>query len=94
MTKYTVKFTSQFKKDAKRAEKQGKDISMMKATINSLASDEPLPDKFRDHALTGNWEGFRECHITPDWLLIYMKEKNVLILTLSRTGSHAEIFGK
>ena len=61
MTKYTVKFTSQFKKDVKRAEKQGKDIALMKATIDSLASDEPLPDKFHDHALTGNWDGFREC---------------------------------
>ena len=60
MTKYTVKFTSQFKKDVKRAEKQGKDIALMKATIDSLASDEPLPDKFHDHALTGNWDGFRE----------------------------------
>ena len=65
MTKYTVKFTSQFKKDVKRAEKQGKDIALMKATIDSLASDEPLPDKFHDHALTGNWDGFRECHLAP-----------------------------
>ena len=94
MTKYIVKYTSQFKKDAKRAEKQGKDITLMKAAIDLLASDGPLPDKFHDHALTGNWDGFRECHIAPDWLLIYMKEKDILVLTLSRTGSHSELFNK
>lgn len=94
MTKYTVKFTSQFKKEAKRAQRQGKDISLLKAAIAALASGEALPAKLRDHALTGNLKGCRECHIEPDWLLVYKIDAGILILTLMRTGSHSELFSK
>lgn len=76
MTKYTIKHTTQFKKDYK------------------LANGETLPEKYKDHALSNNWKGHRECHITPDWLLIYRYDDDVLVLTLTRTGSHSDLFGK
>lgn len=70
-SKYTVKPTSQFKKDYKLAMKRGLDISLLEDIIAKLALGESLPEKNRDHALSGNWNGYRECHILPDWLLIY-----------------------
>lgn len=94
MTKFTVKVTSQFKKDYKLAMKRGLKISLLKEIIADLANGNPLPDKNRDHPLTGNWVGHRECHILPDWLLIYRIEDEVLVLTLARTGSHSDLFGK
>ena len=93
-TKYTVKTTSQFKKDFKLAMKRGLNIDLLEIVIATLALGEPLPDKNKDHALTGNWIGHRECHILPDWLLIYRIEEEVLILTLARSGSHSDLFGK
>ena len=93
-TKYTVKTTSQFKKDFKLAMKRGLNIDLLKIVIATLALGEPLPDKNKDHALTGNWIGHRECHILPDWLLIYRIEEEVLILTLARSGTHSDLFGK
>ena len=93
-SKYTVKPTSQFKKDYKLAMKRGLDISLLEDIIAKLALGESLPEKNRDHALSGNWNGYRECHILPDWLLIYKLEDNVLILTLSRTGTHSNLFNK
>ena len=93
-SKYTVKPTSQFKKDYKLAMKQGLDISLLEDIIAKLALGESLPEKNRDHALSGNWNGYRECHILPDWLLIYKLEDNVLILTLARTGTHSNLFNK
>ena len=71
MTKYTVKFTTQFKKDYKLAIKRGLKIDLLEQLIASLADGIALPDKNKDHALTGNWVGHRECHILPDWLLVY-----------------------
>ena len=94
MTKYIVKPTSRFKKDARLAERQGRDMALLGRTVAMLASGEPLPASFCDHPLKGNKRGFRECHISPDWLLVYRIENDVLVLTLSRTGSHAELFGK
>lgn len=94
MTKFTVKVTSQFKKDYKLAMKRGRKISLLKEIIADLANGNPLPDKNRDHSLTGNWVGHRECHILPDWLLIYRIEDDVLVLTLARTGSHSDLFEK
>lgn len=94
MTKFTVKVTSQFKKDYKLAMKRGLKISLLKEIIADLANGNPLPDKNRDHPLTGNWVGHRECHILPDWLLIYRIEDEVLVLTLVRTGSHSDLFEK
>lgn len=92
--KLTVKPTSQFRKDYKAALKSGMEIDLLEEVITLLAMEEALPSKNKDHALTGNWVGHRECHITPDWLLIYRIEASVLVLTLSRTGSHSKLFGK
>lgn len=93
-TKYTVKTTTQFKKDYKLAIKRGFKINLLENVIAALAMGEPLPEKCKDHALTGNWAGHRECHILPDWLLIYRIEDDVLVLTLARTGTHSNLFGK
>ena len=93
-TKYTVKTTSQFKKDFKLAMKRGLNIDLLETVIATLALGEPLPDKNKDHALTGNWIGHRECHILPNWLLVYRLEDEVLVLTLTRTGTHSDLFGK
>lgn len=93
-TKYIVKPTTQFKKDYKLAVKRGLKIDLLKDVIAALAMGEKLPEKNKDHALTGNWVGHRECHILPDWLLIYRIEDDVLVLTLARTGSHSDLFGK
>ena len=92
--KYTVKPTTQFKKDYKLAIRRGLDIRLLEGVIADLAMGIPLPEKNRDHALSGNWIGHRECHVLPDWLLIYRIEDDVLVLTLSRTGSHSDLFGK
>ena len=93
-TKYIVKPTTQFKKDYKLAVKRGLKIDLLKDIIAALAMGEKLPEKNKDHALTGNWVGHRECHILPDWLLIYRIEDDVLVLTLARTGSHSDLLGK
>ena len=92
-TKYIVKPTTQFKKDFKLAMKRSMKIELLEEVIAMLAMGETLPDKHKDHALTGNWVGHRECHILPDWLLIYRIEE-VLVLTLARTGTHSDLFGK
>ena len=90
-TKYEVKETNQFKKDYRLAKKRGQNINLLKDIIIHLANDQPLPEKNRDHALYGDWKGFRECHIAPDWLLVYKKENDVLVLTLTRLGSHSDL---
>ena len=83
--------TSQFRKDYKRAIKRGKDIAKLDDIIRKLATGEPLDIRHRDHALVGNWASFRECHIEPDWLLIYRIESDVLVLTLVRTETHGDL---
>ena len=93
-TQYIVKPTTQFKKDFKLAMKRSMKIELLEEVIAMLAMGETLPDKHKDHALTGNWVGHRECHILPDWLLIYRIEDEVLVLTLARTGTHSDLFGK
>lgn len=93
-TKYTVKFTTQFKKDYKLAIKRGAKIHLLTEVIGMLANAMPLPEKNKDHALSGDWAGHRECHILPNWLLIYRLEDNVLVLTLVRTGTHSDLFDK
>ena len=92
-TKYVVKFTTQFRKDYTLAMKRGLKIELLERVIMLLAAGEALPEKNRDHALTGNWVGHRECHILPDWLLVYRFEDDALVLTLTRTGSHSDLFG-
>ena len=92
-TKLNVKPTTQFRIDYKLAMKRGLKISLLEDIVSLLALGEPLPDKNKDHALSGDWVGHRECHIQPDWLLVYRVEENVLVLTLVRTGPHADLFG-
>lgn len=69
-------------------------MELLDRVIEKLSMGEPLPEQYRDHELTGGWKGHRECHIRPDWLLIYYRENDVLVLTLTRTGSHSDLFGK
>ena len=85
--------TSQFRRDYKRLRKQGRDMSLLKAVIETLQRRTPLDAKYLDHPLVSNWKGFRECHIAGDWILVYRTNGRELTLTLSRTGSHSEIFG-
>ena len=92
--KYEVKFTTQFKKDLKLAKKQNKDLDKLFEVINLLAKGEHLDLKYKDHELSGNYKGTRECHIEPDWLLVYEYENDVLVLMLYRLGSHSELFKK
>lgn len=92
-TKYIVKPTTQFKKDYKLAMKRGRKIGLLDDAVAALAMGETLPAKNKDHALSGDWEGHRECHIQPYWLLVYRIEDNVLVLTLARTGTHSDLFG-
>jgi mRNA interferase YafQ len=90
---YTVLQTSHFKRELKRAAKRGCDMGLLKAVVALLAEGKPLAEKHRDHALSGTFSGFRECHITPDWLLVYLVDNGQLVLTLTRTGSHSDLFG-
>ncbi len=88
-----INYGSKFKKDYKRVVKRpGHKPELIADVIRKLAAEETLPAKNRDHALTGNYAGFRECHILPDWLLIYKIEANTLTLVLTRTGSHSDLF--
>lgn len=90
--KLTIVPTSQFKKDFKRIKKRGYDLSELKEVLDKLTNREGLEQRNRDHALSGNYAGFRECHIKPDWLLVYAIDDDKLILTASRTGSHSDLF--
>ena len=87
-----IRYSAQFKKDIKRAQKQRRDLSKLKAVLERLQQQEPLSDSLRDHALVGNYHGHRECHIEPDWLLIYEVDNGELILTAVRTGPHSDLF--
>ena len=89
---YTVKPTNKFQRDLKRVQKRGYDISLLTDIIKRLANGEELPDKNKDHNLSGNYSGYRECHITPDWLLIYEIDNGELYLYLTRTGTHSDLF--
>ena len=84
--------TTQFRKDLKRIRKRGYDLSKLDDVLQMLQREVPLPEKHRDHALTGDYIGFRECHVEPDWLLIYAIDHGQLILTASRTGTHSDLF--
>ena len=90
----TLHTTGQFRKDEKLARKRGLNISLLKTVIQNLLEEKTLGPKYKDHPLVGNYTGFRECHIKPDWLLIYTVDKGRLILTASRTGTHSELFDK
>ncbi len=89
LSKYSLIATNQFKRDSKKARKQGKDFQKVQAVVKQLANGEVLVAKYRDHDLTGNWKGYRECHLSGDWLLIYQICGDKLIL--HRLGSHSEL---
>ena len=90
--KYIIRPTSRFQRDLKRAAKRGYHTELLTAVIKKLADGVPLEQRYRDHALTGDYAGSRECHITPDWLLIYEIDGDTLLLYLLRTGTHRDLF--
>lgn len=87
-----IKYHSKFKKDIKTIKKRNYDLSKLQKVIETLAEEKTLPAKYKDHSLTGIYQDFRECHILPDWLLIYRIDKDILTLVLSRTGTHSDLF--
>lgn len=87
-----IRYSAKFKKDYKTVVKRGYNPQLLQAVLEMLSNEQPLPPKYKDHSLSGNYQGQRECHITPDWLLIYKIEQNELILTLTRTGTHSDLF--
>ena len=92
MTLLEIVMTNRFRKDYKLAKKRGYDLSLLDNTVNLIASRATLPERYKDHELTGDYKGCRECHITPDWLLIYEIFEDELILYLTRTGTHSDLF--
>ena len=86
-----IREATRFRRDVRRLKRRGVDLSRLQAVVRTLAADESLAERYRDHALVGNWQGFRECHIQPDWLLIYRVTEGEL--QLARTGNHADLFG-
>ncbi len=86
-----IRRTTQFKRDYKRMKRRGKDLEQLRSVIQKLARGQPLEGRYRDHPLLGGYRGTRECHIEPDWLLIYEVTEEELVLI--RTGSHADLFG-
>ena len=90
--KYDLIMTTKFKKSLKLAKKRGLNIKLLESIVNDLQNDRILDIKYKDHELKGNYKGFRECHIQPNWLLIYLKENEGLTLTLVDTGSHSDLF--
>lgn len=91
---YQVKFTTAYKKAYKLMKKRGLDISLLDEVVDLLRQGRQLEERYHDHGLTGDLAGFRECHIKPDWLLIYLIENNILTLTLIDTGSHSDLLRK
>ncbi len=91
---YQVKFTTAYKKAYKLMKKRGLDISLLDEVVDLLRQGRQLEERYHDHGLTGDLAGFRECHIKPDWLLIYFIENDILTLTLIDTGSHSDLFRK
>ena len=89
-----IKFTNKMKRDVKLMNKRGKDISKLVAALNLLASRKPMPKRYFDHQLSGNLKDFRECHLEPDWLLVYQIFEDTLILSATGTGTHSDLFGK
>ena len=90
---YKIVFTNKMKKDMKRAKKRGKDISKLTTVLNLLAREQGLPERYNDHQLKGELSDFRECHIEPDWLLVYQYLDDVLVIVATATGTQADLFG-
>ncbi len=89
---YKIRPTAKFQKDLRRIQKRGYDLSLLTVVLKLLADGKPLPEKNKDHNLGGNYKGCRECHITPDWILIYEISDDDLILYLTKTGTHSDLF--
>jgi mRNA interferase YafQ len=89
--KYELIIASSFKRDYKKILKRKYDVTLLDDVVNKLQNGEELPEKNHDHALNGNWKGYRECHILPDWLLVYKISDEQLVLSLTRTGSHSDL---
>ncbi len=89
---YKIKFTSSYKKNYKLIQKRGLDIKLLDNVIDLLREGKKLPAKYKDHSLNGKFKNFRECHIQPDWLLIYLIEEDIITLTLVSTGTHSDLF--
>lgn len=89
---YNIKYTTAYKKSYKLLKKRGYDLSLLDEVVDTLRHGIPLNERFKDHALKGEYAGFRECHVKPDWLLIYMIENDILTLTLVDTGTHSDLF--
>ena len=92
MKKYELEYGGKFLKDLKLAKRRGLDLNELKEVTDILQEGNPLPEKYKDHLLTGNYKGFRECHINPDWLLIYNKKETIMVISLYRTGTHSDLF--
>ena len=92
-TIYSIRTTNQFRKSLKRVERRGYNIDLLDEVVDMLAKGEKLPEKNKDHKLQGKFTNSRECHITPDWLLIYEIENDELLLYLTDTGTHSDLFG-
>ena len=89
---YKIVITNRFKKDLELIQRRGYDLRLLQTVIDTLANGESLDAKYKAHELKGNYAGYMECHIKADWLLIYKIEKNILVLTLTRTGTHGDLF--
>lgn len=89
--KYEIDFTSTFSKDLKKIKKRGYNIDLLESVVDKLQTGEQLEQKYKDHLLTGNWKDYRECHIQPDWLLVYRIYDDKLLLVLTRTGTHSDL---
>lgn len=89
---YIIKRTKKFDNDLKLLVKRGYNIDLLTNVVKKLANGDKLAEKYQDHALSGNWKKYRECHITPDWLLIYRIDKDTIVLVLTRTGTHSDLF--
>ena len=90
---YSIVYTGKMKKDVRRMKKRGKDMSKLITVLIMLADKQPLPEQYKDHQLSGKLSDFRECHIEPDWLLMYQYYDDILILSATATGTHADLFG-
>ena len=89
---YDVWMSPRYRRELRRMVRRGYDPEKMEAVVDMLAAGEPLPEQYQDHPLRGKWQGFRECHVSPDWLLVYKIEIDKLILALTRTGTHDDLF--
>lgn len=92
--KYKLKFTGEFRRSLKRCLKRGYDEQLLKEVLNTLAKEGCLPEKYHPHLLHGQYEGYWECHITPDWLLVWVQDHQELLLLMTNTGTHSDLFGK